>query len=122
MNQDANNKSSAIVIGLIIIVVGLLLLVNLLSKGSTVDIIMVKYWPTLILLFGAIMAASSPKTGLVTMLFGALLLIYQLGLFGTAGGRTAIVALIMLSGLVLIVSAIGPKKKTGNSLPPPREK
>lgn len=122
MNQDANNKSSAIIIGLIIIVVGLILLMNVLSKGSTADIIMAKYWPILILLFGAIMAAASPRVGLATMFFGALLLIYQLGLFGTSSGRAIVVVLIMLSGLVLIVSTIGPKKKASGDLPPPRVK
>lgn len=101
---------------------GLTLLVNVLSKGSTADIIMAKYWPILILLFGAIMAAASPRVGLATMFFGTLLLIYQLGLFGTSSGRTIVVVLIMLSGLVLIVSAIGPKKKASGDLPPPREK
>lgn len=116
------NKSSAIIIGLVIIGFGLLLLVNIANNASSVDIIMVKYWPTLILLFGAIMAASNPKAGIITILFGALLLIYQLGLFGTSTGRYVIIFLMMLLGLVLLVTSIGPKKKADSDLPPPRDK
>lgn len=119
MSQPKKN-SATVVLGLVIIVVGLILLVDLIFKGFNADVIMAKWWPLLIFIFGAIFASASPKAGIITMLFGALLLLAQMGLLGSSIGRHVVAFLIILLGLVLLVTSFGPRKKSDSNLPPPR--
>ncbi len=118
--MNSKRNLSPVLLGLIIIIIGIVLLIGVFFKGLNADVIMAKYWPLLIFFVGAIMAAASPKAGLMTMLFGGLLLMYQMNLLGSGAGKGIIGFLIVILGLIALVTSTSKKKGSDRDLPPPR--
>ncbi len=106
------NNFLSIGLALIFLLIAIVVLIDLLGFLSSYNFLG-QYWPILIVLIGimAFSAGSSRESGFAfgMIMFGLLMLLFELNAFQSQAGKTIFILLLGLSGLAMLIFAISKK-------------
>jgi hypothetical protein len=106
------NNFLSIGLALIFLLIAIVVLIDLLGFLSSYNFLG-QYWPILIVLIGimAFSAGSSRESGFAfgMIMFGLLMLLFELNAFQSQAGKTIFVLLLGLSGLAMLIFAVSKK-------------
>lgn len=114
-----SNRTTSLIIGLVLIGFAFLILISLLTKLSATSQI-VEYWPAVLILIGVL--SLNPKSGnygvsLGLIFFGIFGALRRFGAMQTPAGQTILALMLGFAGLIILVMLVSRPKKNKYSQP-----